>query len=555
MRGMAMIHKCALIARVSDPKQARVKEGSIPTQLDKMKSHIDYKNQTEENTNRWELTRTYILEGISGSKSIQSEEFQKLYIDIQSGAVNTVMCKRLDRVSRSIRDFFVFFDILEAHKVDFVSVTQQIDTTSFYGRFITVVLMALAELEREQISDRMKTSKKARARKGRWTGGTHPFGFDLGANPGELVPNPEEAAVVELMFQKYLEWGAIRKVVAFLNEQGYRTKTRASKHGTTRGGRLFTFETVRRILRSREYIGLLSINKEKMFNPMDDSGEDEQYEEVEATWDPIIDRELFYEVQALMDKGKTSGHSVVTPQRHTYILSDVVYCGSCLEKMNAESTKKASDKRYFRYTCRNKDCKVSSIPAKKLEDTVVKCLSELAFKPDVLARIIEETNARLTEEVPRLEKEIKTLKNTLKRVLSRIDSLVYTHSGVDKEAQRVIAEKLEEKSRQKASLKENISVLEARAMEYGSYRVATEAVIASLDRFSGSIKTLNPSEQKKLIGSLVAKIYWDGKFGLRIGIIGNQGHTASTTFTKTQKFAERPGWYARRESNPKPSGP
>ncbi len=229
-----MVRKCALIARVSDPKQARVKEGSIPTQLDKMRSHIDYKNKTEENQDRWEETRTYVLEGVSGSKSIQSDEFRKLYIDITSGAVNTVMCTRLDRVSRSIRDFIEFFDFLKANSVDFVSVTQQLDTTSVYGRFITFVLMALAELEREQISDRMKTSKKARARKGRWTGGSHPFGFDLGANPGELVPNPEEAAVVEIIFKKYLELGSISKVTAFLNAQA--TERRSGYPGTERPG-------------------------------------------------------------------------------------------------------------------------------------------------------------------------------------------------------------------------------------------------------------------------------------------------------------------------------
>ncbi len=85
--------------------------------------------------------------------------------------------------------------------------------------------------------------------------------------------------------------------------------------------------------------------------------------------------------------------------------------------------------------------------------------------------------------------------------------------------------------------------------------MATEAVIMSLDRFSSSIRILNPLEQRKLIGTLIDRIYWDGKIGLRIGIIGNQEDTASVRFTELQKFVGRHGWYAHRDSNPKPSGP
>ncbi len=106
---MARTQKCGLIARVSTPDQARIIEGSNDTQLDLMRNHINYKNSIKDaDSAKWEEVISYVLEGVSGSKSVKSEEFEQLYRDIEDGTINTVMCSRLDRVSRSIKDFVDF---------------------------------------------------------------------------------------------------------------------------------------------------------------------------------------------------------------------------------------------------------------------------------------------------------------------------------------------------------------------------------------------------------------------------------------------------------------
>lgn len=550
-----MVRKCALIARVSDPKQALVKEGSIPTQIDMMRAHINYKNSLkEEASDSWEEAGTYVLEGISGSKSVQSDEFMNLYRDIENGTVNTILCSRLDRVSRSVKDFMDFFDFLKANGVEFVSVTQQIDTTSVYGRFITFILMALAELEREQTSERMKVSKKARAEKGRWTGGVPPLGYDLSPARGELVVNREEAVLVEQIFSKYLELGSLRKTAEFLNSMGYRLKARVSRTGNVGGGGKFKLENLRRILRSKEYIGILPINKGKMLKGQDDLDEHERYSEAEASWDPIVDEELFYEVQDLLDKGRVSGHNAVAPARHVYLLSGLLYCGECFEKMNAMSAKKSAEKRYHWYTCANQACSVGTIPADRIEKTVIDTLTELAFQREVLTAIIDEANARLAADIPRLKKELKARQNSLRKVSDRIRTLIYSHAEVDGDAQKLIAEELGKHSKRKVELETSIAGLEGRIAGCSSNRVVTEAVVAVLDRFTSSIRVLNPLERKKLLESVLAKVYWDGKNGLRIGMHGNHALGASEVLTGNGKFAGRHAWRLVKDSNLRPSG-
>ncbi|MFO7627329.1 MAG: zinc ribbon domain-containing protein [Candidatus Fermentibacteraceae bacterium] len=245
---------------------------------------------------------------------------------------------------------------------------------------------------------------------------------------------------------------------------------------------------------------------------------------------------MFYEVQDLLDKGRVSGHNAVAPTRHVYLLSGLLHCGECFEKMNAMSAKKSAEKRYHWYTCANQACSVGTIPADKIEKTVIDTLTELAFKREVLTAIIDEANARLAADIPRLKKELKARQNSLRKVSDRIRTLIYSHAEVDGDAQKLIAEELGKHSKRKVELETSIAGLEGRIAGCSSNRVVTEAVVAVLDRFTSSIRVLNPLERKKLLESVLAKVYWDGKNGLRIGMHGNHALGASEVLTGNGKF-------------------
>ena len=538
--------KCGLIARVSTPEQARVEEGSNTIQIKLMRAHIRFQNQMREERGdavdeEWLEARVYILEGISGSKSLRSEEFQQLYLDIETGTVNTVLCTRLDRVSRSIKDFVDFFDYLNKHDVGFVCVTQKIDTTSAYGRFITYILMALAELEREQTSERMQLSKKNRAEEGKWTGSVPPLGYNLGDTRGKLVVNKDEAVVVRHIFTEYIKLGSLRKVVELLNKEGLRTKRRTSKQGVVRGGGKFTLEVIRRTLRNKAYIGVQQVNKKYQSEDQETLKPTQRYSEVDAHWDGIVDEQLFEQVQVILDQGQATRHNTVARQKHTYLLSGLLYCGKCLKGMKADSTTKPGEKRYFRYVCKTPGC-TGSISANGIEEAVTKNISELAFKPQVLSRIIEETNNQITEDVPRMRRELEVQRKTLKRTEDRIRTLMDHLGGLDENAQIEVTTELEKQSKKKKQINAHIVHLEARISGSGNDKVITEAVVMALDDFAQSIGHLNDRERKALLRSMVNKVYWDGENGLRIGVYGKQPLTASKMLTNGKKSAGRLGW-------------
>ena len=135
---------------------------------------------------------------------MRSQEFQLLFRDIQSQRVNTVLCTALDRIPRSVKDFLGFFEILNEHNVEFVCLKQNYDTTTAQGRLFVTMMMALAEFEREQTSERNRDTTAARAERGLWNGGQL-LGYDLDPeHHGHLIPNPEEVVLVNCAFDIYL---------------------------------------------------------------------------------------------------------------------------------------------------------------------------------------------------------------------------------------------------------------------------------------------------------------------------------------------------------------
>src|SRR3989338_1484185 len=95
---------------------------------------------------------------------------------------------RLDRLTRNTRDLYWFIEILRENEIDFVSVRENLDSSTAIGRVVIGILGILSAFERELTGERVKASCIARARQGKWTGGALPFGYKL-INDGPALPN------------------------------------------------------------------------------------------------------------------------------------------------------------------------------------------------------------------------------------------------------------------------------------------------------------------------------------------------------------------------------
>ena len=111
----------------------------------------------------------------------------------QRHSFDKVVVYKLDRLSRSQRDTLTLLEeIFNANSVDFVSMSENFDTSTPFGRATIGILAVFAQLEREQIKERMSMGRDARAKSGGWMGSYHiPIGYDY--LDGKLQINPYEA--------------------------------------------------------------------------------------------------------------------------------------------------------------------------------------------------------------------------------------------------------------------------------------------------------------------------------------------------------------------------
>ncbi len=126
-------------------------------------------------------------------RSLVIYRLQELLKDVNEGKIDVVVVYKLDRISRSLRDFTELDGIFSRHGASMVSVTQQIDTSSSMGRMIVNLLMSFAQFEREMTSDRLRDKMAASRKKGIWTGGVIPYGYK------SIVCSAQGAAQVRLL--------------------------------------------------------------------------------------------------------------------------------------------------------------------------------------------------------------------------------------------------------------------------------------------------------------------------------------------------------------------
>src|SRR5262245_59519656 len=105
------------------------------------------------------------------------------------------------------------------------------------GEMTLNILLSFAQFERQIIAERTRDKVRAARRRGRWTGGMPPLGYDVAPEGGRLVVNKDEAATVETIFQLYLERGSLLAVVQELRAWGARRKTWTTRDGRLRQGR------------------------------------------------------------------------------------------------------------------------------------------------------------------------------------------------------------------------------------------------------------------------------------------------------------------------------
>ena len=166
----------------------------------------------------WHLLPNAYEDGGFTGANINRPGFQRLLTDIEAGKIDVVVVYKVDRLSRSLLDFAQVMERFNRAGAAFVSVTQNFSTADAMGRLTLNMLMSFAEFEREMIAERTRDKIAASRRKGKWTGGSVPLGYQV--LDKKLVVDEMEAVVVREVFDIYLEHGSALEVARILNERG-----------------------------------------------------------------------------------------------------------------------------------------------------------------------------------------------------------------------------------------------------------------------------------------------------------------------------------------------
>jgi site-specific DNA recombinase len=279
--------RCAIYTRVSDERNLARVFNSIEAQYEASSAYI--LSQSHEG---WEaVAERYDDNGFSGG-TIDRPALRRLSRDVQLRRIDIIVVYKIDRLTRSLRDFVKLVQLLDRHHVSFVSVTQPFNTATSLGRMLLNVLLSFAEYERELDSERIYDKIAASKRKGVWVGGPIALGYET--HNGKVLINKDEARQVRMIFNKYLELGTLQSLLEYLAGRGTMARQRVLKDGSLRRASPFTHSGLGSMLRNRFYIGQVVFEGEAL----------------KGGQPPIIDRMTFDAVQRQLDRQRIGKNAI-----------------------------------------------------------------------------------------------------------------------------------------------------------------------------------------------------------------------------------------------------
>lgn len=275
--------KAAIYMRVSTPDQAEEGE-SLELQKERILEYIKAQN--------WKLFKIYEDAGLSGG-STKRPAFQELLKDAQNKLFDVVLVYKIDRLSRSIVDFFNTLQLFEKQGITFVSITQQFDTSTPTGRFAMSMLASFADFERSIGIERAKDSYLRRLKNG-ISSGVLPYGYKR--EDGKVVVVPEQAEKVKQLYDLVLQKISMREI--------------ARQTGISR-------DSVRFILSNPFYAGYLARKRDDNKKKIPEL----EWEFYPGKHEAIISYEKWKTVQDIRKNKKA-----VVRKKFTALFSRLIYC-------------------------------------------------------------------------------------------------------------------------------------------------------------------------------------------------------------------------------------
>jgi site-specific DNA recombinase len=481
------------------------------------------------------------------------KEFQRLMQDISAGKIKTVLCYKLDRISRKMSDLSKVLEYLEEHNVTLWLCSNNISSQLANSKVLIQLLGVLAEFERDIIKERVQDNLIQLAEDGRWMGGTTPTGFKeeriktgSGKNKNSysyLVSISEEKKLVQEIFDTFLSVRCLNKTAEAMNKKGKKTKNGAD----------FTILAVKEILSNPVYcladedayayfiergcsvfgeieayngkFGISVYNRTKQykqelkdstfltpkFTQKTEKRKEDEWVIAVGKHEGFIQSKNWIEVQKLLvdiaDKHNR-------PHRKTgALLAGIIYCPMCGKRLNVipESGRFTNGKPRFKYGCPNAVrkgmCEYKAIRGVEIDEYVLNQIGQMSDKNSeiyvgLLKKYIKEIikNDSSEEERLHLEGDIKALSRDIK---AQCKNLRNAKEEIKCYIEEDIAQMNVELKEKKAELKEiedreNSTYMQIKELE----EIKTK--ILSYDKFK---ENTTQEEQQSSIKDVLERVY------------------------------------------------
>lgn len=475
----------------------------------------------------------YEDEGYTGANT-DRPDYNRLIANVTDRQINVVICYKIDRISRNVSDFSNFFSILSDHNVEFVSIKEQIDTSTPLGRAMMYICSVFAQMERETIAERVKDNMLELSKTGKWAGGKAPVGYKrervtIGSKTHTiLVEDSENVPFFNMIVDTFLNGNfSLGGVETYFKQNGikslngkYLSSTQiynilknphyaAADHAT-----LEYFKSLGCTIGCEEskFTGEYGImaygrtsggkKKSHLINPP------EKWIISVGLHHPLISSSKWLSIQERFGKNlidKTRVHK-------TGILKGVLRC-SCGHIMCVKhKVNETYNKIYDDYYCRNRMrrgveyCDRAFTSVAILDQAVISILKEIALDKSVIDNYIYEDKTIYTCVRSPLE-----IQKDMDKIGLKIDNLT-SALGANSEsaAAKYLIQEIEKLDKELVGLKYELMESESAERKRDKFQENVEDKYSAVCHIVDNLETLDYDELNSLIKDLLKECIWDG---------------------------------------------
>lgn len=437
-------------------------------------------------------------EGFSG-KDTKRPAFNRMMELCKLNKFDVVACYKIDRISRNIIDFVSIYDILKKHNTKLISVTEGFDMSSPIGKMIMIILGTFADMERENISQRVKDNMLAMAKKGLWCGGVAPRGYTI-------VKNDDNKSILEInniqyikdMFNYYLACGSLWEANKRLSEK-YNNNF-ANERSLLQALRNPTYcKSNKEVNEYFKYKGweIVGTPNGKGYIRYGVSSKNPCL--IVSKHKAVIEPKTFLEVNTRLDKNNVEYHK---KKSRNCILNGVLYCPYCKKPYHVFNNNK---KTY--YVCSshlNRNKKGSSCINKKyvladeIEHKIERELIPLMLDDNTLKNMYTQNND-ITADISKLTKE---MNNYISKANNLSNKLIYANE----ETSKIIIDKMNELTSKSAALKNEIEVLKLKDLKNKNSRLDINSIKNNINLLLSNIDNLT---KRNIYNSTFKHLFYD----------------------------------------------